>query len=201
MKIEESLVRQIKVLDIPRLDPVTIIVEDISYGKANVTIKCFDKSWTSYWGAMGGTVKDFFSRCNVDYLVNCFDRGISPTTDDKDIYEMEKVFQTKIKELVLEKRKHGGLSRSWARYCWQGTEAIDFESICPEYDHESFNWDLEHFSVDCVMLRELFGYVGCDSEYYLDGFEQWLWDNVPFIYERNHEYYYLCRIVEVVKKF
>ena len=85
MKIEESLIKQIKVSDIERLDPIIIIVEDVACGKANVTIKCFDKSWTSYWGAMGGSVKDFFSRVNVGYLVNCFDRGIRSETDEKDV--------------------------------------------------------------------------------------------------------------------
>ena len=39
-----------------------------------------------------------------------------------------------------------------------------------------------------------------DDEYYKEEFQQWLWDNVPFQYEPNHEYEYLSRIVAVVKE-
>ena len=115
MKIEESLMKQIKVSDLERLDPITIIVEDIAEGKANVTIKCFDKSWTSYWGAMGGDVKDFFSRVNVGYLVNCFDRGIHEETDEKDVDEMAKTFHKKIRELILERRREEYITKEVAK--------------------------------------------------------------------------------------
>lgn len=199
MKIEESLIKQIKVSDIERLDPITIIVEDIACGKANVTIKCFDKSWTSYWGAMGGSIKGFFSRVNVGYLVNCFDRGISPRTDEKDVYEMTKTFNKKTRELILEKRREEYLTKESALLLWQEVDNIRFEDIVPEYDHESFSWKVDHWSVRYEVWKELF-YYDCHYTSRSEEFQQWLWDNVPFVYERNHEYDYLCRIVEVVKK-
>lgn len=199
MKIEESLIKQIKVSDIERLDPITIIVEDITYGKANVTIKCYDKSWTSYWGAMGGSVKDFFSRVNVGYLVNCFDRGIRSETDEKDVHEMTKTFHKKMRELILEKRRDECISKGVARELWDEIEEINFSKVIPEHDHECFSWEINHWTVSSTLWSELFYYedtIFSQSE----EFQQWLWDNVPFVYERNHEYDYLCRIMEVVKK-
>lgn len=199
MKIEESLIKQIKVSDLERLDPITIVVEDVAYGKAHVTIKCYDKSWTSYWGAMGGSVKDFFSRVNVGYLVNCFDRGISSTTDEKDIESMEKVFHQKMKQRILEERREVYLIKESARMLWEELENINFEQIVPEYDHECFSWKLDHYTVNTTIWNMLFDY-DCIIEDKSEDFQYWLWENVPFVYERNHEYDYLCRIVEVVKK-
>jgi len=199
MKIEESLIKQIKVSDLDRLDPITIIVEDIAEGKANVTIKCFDKSWTSYWGAMGGDVKDFFSRCNVGYLVNCFDRGISPETDDKDVNEMTKTFHKKMRELILERRREEYISKEVAKGLWDHLDHIKFENVIPEYDHECFSWNIDSWNFRSEYWSKLFHY---ESDWISESedFQYWLWENVPFVYERNHEYDYLCRIVEVVKK-
>jgi len=199
MKIEESLIKQIKVLDIERLDPITIIVEDVACGKANVTIKCFDKSWTSYWGAMGGSVKDFFSRVNVGYLVNCFDRGISYETDEKDVHEMTKTFNKKIREFILERRREEYITKEVAKGLWDHLDHVRFENVIPEHDHECFSWNIDSWNFISEYWSKLFyyeNYWSSESE----EFQQWLWDNVPFVYERNHEYDYLCRIVEVVKK-
>ncbi len=199
MKIEESLIKQIKISALERLDPITIIVEDVAHGKAHVTIKCYDKSWTSYWGAMGGSVKDFFTRCNVHYLVNCFDRGISPTTDEKDVHEMTKTFHKKIRELILEKRRDEYISKIEARGLWNHLDYIRFYNVIPEHDHECFSWNIDSWDFISEYWSKLFHY-----ENYWSGeseeFQYWLWENVPFVYERNHEYDYLCRIVEVVKK-
>lgn len=199
MKIEESLIKQIKVSDLERLDPITIIVEDIAEGKANVTIKCFDKSWTSYWGAMGGDVKDFFSRCNVPYLVNCFDRGIREETDEKDVNEMSKTFNKKMRELILERRREEYITKEVAKKLWDHLNYIRFSEIVPEHDHECFSWNISHWMFSSTAWHDLFYYEDVFDEKSED-FQQWLWGNVPFVYERNHEYGYLCRIVEVVKK-
>ena len=199
MKIEESLIKQIKVSDIERLDPIIIIVEDVACGKANVTIKCFDKSWTSYWGAMGGSVKDFFSRVNVGYLVNCFDRGIRSETDEKDVHEMTKTFNKKIRELILEKRRDEYISKVEARHLWDHLYHVKFENVIPEHDHECFSWNIGRWDFMSTCWKDLFYYEDVYDEK-SEEFQQWLWDNVPFVYERNHEYDYLCRIVEVVKK-
>lgn len=199
MIIDKSLVTQIKVTNLERLDPITIIVEDIAEGQASITIKCFDKSWASYWGSMGGSVKDFFSRCNVGYLVNCFDRGIRSETDEKDVEAMQEIFNKKIREYILEQRREFYLPKEDTRKLWNEVDNVSFEDIIPEHDHECFSWNIEHYSVDNSIWRLLFDY-----KYELldesGKFQQWLWDNVPFVYERNHEYDYLCRIVGVVKK-
>ena len=36
-----------------KLDPIDIIAEDIRKGAGKITISCFGKSWTNFWGGMG----------------------------------------------------------------------------------------------------------------------------------------------------
>ena len=198
MKVVESNIKSYKVTELENLDPITIMVEDFGEGRAEVTIKIYGESWTSYWGSMGGSVKDFFTRTNVPYLVNCFDRGIRPTSENVDKSAMKEVFEARIKTYIKEERYRYWLSKDEARLLWNNIDTLDFESIVPEHDHECFNWDMDHWSVDYNIWVKLFNDYGEDNT--LSEFNQWLWDNVEFQYEPNHQYNYLCRIVGVVKK-
>ncbi len=200
MKVTKSLVESILVEDIPRLDPVTILVNNLGEGKAEVTIKCYDKSWTASWGSMGGSVEEFFSRTNVDYLVNCFDRGIRSDSDEKDINSMEETFRKKMRKYILQERREGWILKEDARKAWESVDSIDMVAIAPEHEHECFDWNIENWSVEERVWKHIFGGYCMDGEYYKEEFSQWLWDNVPFEYEPNYDYKYLCRIVEVVKK-
>jgi hypothetical protein len=61
------------------------MIENIQPGVGNITITCFGKSWTSYWGSMSDrSIQEFFVDCNDSYLVNCLDRGISSVLDGDD---------------------------------------------------------------------------------------------------------------------
>ena len=151
-------------------------------------------------GSMGGSVEEFFSRVNVAYLVNCFDRGIRSESDVKDIRAMEETFRKNIRDFILEKRKEEYISKEEARAAWEGADVIDMIGIVPEHDHECFNWNIEHWSVEGRVWKPIFAGYCMDDEYYKEEFQQWLWDNVPFQYEPNHEYEYLSRIVAVVKE-
>jgi hypothetical protein len=69
MKHEESQTKTIIIKGIERLDPVTVFLENWSEGQGRITIVCYGKSWTSFWGAMGSmTIEQFFSTSDVDYL-------------------------------------------------------------------------------------------------------------------------------------
>jgi hypothetical protein len=67
----EITVNAMEITDHPALDPITVFWEDFSPGKGQVTIICYGAAWTAYWGGMSGqTVKQFFSQCNNDYLID-----------------------------------------------------------------------------------------------------------------------------------
>jgi hypothetical protein len=83
VKITESKVRKIKIEDIlnsHRLDPISVYLEDFEHGKGQITIKCYDKVWSSFWGGMGDrTISQFFCSCDNGYLIGNLDGNISST--------------------------------------------------------------------------------------------------------------------------
>lgn len=61
------------------LDPIRVVTEDFGAGQGSMTITCYGRAWTAYWGAMSpSNVRDFVRTCDNHYLVNCLVRGMSP---------------------------------------------------------------------------------------------------------------------------
>lgn len=92
MKVEKSTVTKLLLTDLHRdphrLDPVTVILEDVGHRvmkmesgdhitrQGKIIIECHGESWSSYWGGMGDqTVAEFFADCSADYLAGCLRRG------------------------------------------------------------------------------------------------------------------------------
>lgn len=72
MHIEIDIKMQIfRVSDVPGIDPVTVVLEDLGPGKGRLIVECYGRAWSAYWGAMGETrtVAKFVSASDRDYLV------------------------------------------------------------------------------------------------------------------------------------
>lgn len=71
MKKQTKQVEKIILTEVDRLDPITVIIDDIAVGIGSITICCYGKSWTSYWGSMGDQrIVAFVTTCNVQYLAD-----------------------------------------------------------------------------------------------------------------------------------
>lgn len=71
MKIEKRQTETYLLTDLKALDPVTVYVTNYEPGKGKVTIDCYGKSWTCYWGGMGETnLQEFFVGCDNSYILN-----------------------------------------------------------------------------------------------------------------------------------
>lgn len=58
------------------LDPVTAFIEDFGNGRGAITLKCYGRAWTAYWGAMGNQrTREFVRSCDAQYLAGCLSRG------------------------------------------------------------------------------------------------------------------------------
>jgi len=68
MNIVESTVLKLEITDLPRLDPIRVYLEDYAPGKGRITISCYDAAWVGYWGAMGCSITEFFTRSGAEYL-------------------------------------------------------------------------------------------------------------------------------------
>lgn len=81
MQIETITVQKLVVRDLPSLDPLHIYMEDTGPGQGTLMLKCYDRSWSTGWNAMGKdrTVKAFVLACDDDYLINCLSPSLSAT--------------------------------------------------------------------------------------------------------------------------
>lgn len=121
MILTETTVRQIKVAGIMeshRLDPIDITLENFEPGKGRITIRCWDRVFSAYWGSMSGqSVEDFFCRCDEDYLSSSLAGGISPH-----VYDSEGM-AIKAKQRVIKRRRKksfdcSDLEKHEARELW-----------------------------------------------------------------------------------
>ena len=72
MRAENSSANVVTIFDAPALDPITVLLQDFG-GKGRITIECYGKAWTTYFGAYGeGTLPSFVAQCNMSYLLNRF---------------------------------------------------------------------------------------------------------------------------------
>ncbi|WP_343552163.1 hypothetical protein [Pantoea sp.] len=170
MKITQSTIQQLVITDVKSLDPVKVMIENIQPGVGNITITCFGKSWTSYWGAMSDqTIQEFFVDCNDSYLINCLDRGIRSMIDGED-NEANIQF---VKAEICRQRRERDIERLEAREWWDEAEdAVDIKDLVCSWHSNS-------------TLCKLFG----DEPWHAN------WPSVP-----NPDYEYLERIVQVVRE-
>jgi hypothetical protein len=192
LKVERSTVTKLVITGAPRLDPITVLLEDFGRrdcptesnpnyqtAQGKITINCWDKSWNAYWGGMGPrTVAEFVADCGWDYALNCLDRGISSTVFSGD------ALHTLAKKCIVQRRRQqtgrhdwelGELSKGEACELWQEIDVL--RGI--ETPNETWHHD--------KILTELFG----DEWHYL------LSDKAN---EPNHEFTYLRRVVEAVQQ-
>ena len=69
------------------VDPVIAYWGDVSPGAGYVTLICYGRAWTAYFGAMGShTIRDFFCRADTDYMVT---KMYAPTLKEGRKYEKQ----------------------------------------------------------------------------------------------------------------
>ncbi|WAT06461.1 hypothetical protein O1V64_10945 [Rouxiella badensis] len=132
MKIETSQITRLRITELQNLDPVEVIVDNIAEHKGKITISCYGKSWTAYWGGMGAeTVQEFFNWCSNDYLIGCLAPQLLSTVPDTDA---DGHF---IKAKILHARRNSELSKEEAKDLWSDLNlgAADRETIM--YGHPS----------------------------------------------------------------
>lgn len=171
MKLTESTSRKLRITDVPHLDPIDVYLEDFDPGRGQITLTCYGKSWTTFWGAMGehNDVASFVLKCDLDYLSTRLDSGTSRTRFSDD------ALVTLAKKTVCDRRRGKGdgepLDREAARDLYariedlHGCEQID---QCP-----------------ARLMQELFG-------------DEW-WFVADRAVEPNPDHLYLERILQTVQ--
>jgi hypothetical protein len=144
MKLTESEIKKVHISEIEGCDPVTLLIEDFGPGKGRITIQCWDKAWTSSWGACGEKgVLSFFLSCDKYYLLKNFvphERCSEPDVEEQ-IKEMKREF--------LRARTETDISKETAKEFWDdkikgsnGLESIERITDIEYWVHE-INYDLD----------------------------------------------------------
>jgi len=109
MKVSKEVVQKIQIREVERLDPISVYLEDIGTGRGKITITCFGKSWTSYWGGMGNrTVSEFVRSCDNHYLAKNLSSIPSQVDDLSGL-------RTDMLKVIIRKRKVLELNAEQAR--------------------------------------------------------------------------------------
>lgn len=171
MNIERSTVTKIVITEAPSLDPITVFLEDFEPKKGKITVSCYGKSWTAFWGGMwdGLSVGQFFCQLNDDYIIGYF----SPQMSSR-IFSGE-ALAVKAKRQVLWDRRLFCLDADKARELFDEADNI---SDSPSIDHlHGAHYEL---------MQTLFG-------------DEW-WHLADDATKPNPDYQYLCRIIETVQQ-
>lgn len=172
MNIEQSHATKIRLTELERLDPITVYLEDFEHGKGKITVECYGKSWSAYWGAMGDTIAGFFAKAPKEYIAGNFGVHVS-TRPDFDALEVI------MKKRAVELRREGYISKRSARGIYE-TSVDGWEQHAPEFTYAPWtNPDTLEIDDD-------------DYELATDGID------VPEM--ECHKYAYVCRIIRAVQE-
>ncbi|KRP74608.1 hypothetical protein [Pseudomonas lactis] len=169
--VERSTVTKLVITGAPQLDPVTVFLEDLAPRKGKITVSCWGKSWTAYWGGMwdGLNIGQFFCELNAGYVIGYFDQAMSPRQFSGE------ALANKVQAAVLKDRRRDEHGQYEARELF--TEA--------EHLRESPSIDHLH-GAHSELMHKIFG-------------DEW-WHLANDATEPNPDYAYLERIIHAVQQ-
>ena len=136
MKITEEKIRRLTISEVPGIDPIRVMLEDIGPGQGRINIECWGQSWANYWGGMGKeTIAQFFATCDEHYLAGKLRGELR-----HEIFDPEHLKDT-LKSEVIKERKAGWISHREARSKFNEIEALNV----PETEEQlwSISGDME----------------------------------------------------------
>ena len=171
LKIEQSTVTKLVITGAPRLDPITVFLEDLAPCKGKITVSCWGKSWTAYWGGMwdGLNIGQFFCELNTSYIIGYFDQAM------KSRQFSGEAIANKAQRIVLKERRLFCYDQDEARELFD--EAEDLRDS-PSIDHLH--------GAHGELMTKLFG-------------DEW-WRLTNDSTEPNPDYIYLERIILAVQQ-
>lgn len=177
MKIEQTQVTKLVISQVKALDPITVYAEDIAPRKGKITIECYGKSWSAYWGGMGDqTVSQFVTSMNADYIANCLHRGIeSSKYDASDAPNV-------LKAQLINRRRQAS---NWLSRRDHNIELIENKDEAREL------WER-------IENETFFDDPGVNAKFFSDFYGEEWWYSIPT--SPNPDYQYLCRIIRAVQE-
>lgn len=171
LQVERSTVTKLVITGAQNLNPITVFLEDLAPCKGKITVSCWGKSWTAYWGGMrdGLKIGQFFCELNTSYIIGYFDQAMSSRQFSG------KALANKVRRLVLKERR---------QFCYGSDEArARFDEA--EDLRESISIDHLH-AAHSELMTKLFG-------------DEW-WHLGNDATEPNPDYIYIEQIIIAVQQ-
>ena len=171
LKVERSTVTKLVITGAPRLDPITVFLEDLAPCKGKITVSCWGKSWTAYWGGMwdGLNIGQFFCELQTGYIIGYFDQSMSSRRFSGE------ALAEKARREILQMRRVLDLDKSDARDLYDEAEDIRYVNSIDELG-----------GAHRQLMRQVFG-------------DEW-WHLSDDATERNPDWDYLERIIHAVQQ-
>lgn len=182
MKVSTSNIKKLLIEDVlssHKLDPVTVILEDIEPRKGKIIIECYGQSWSAYWGGMGdSSIAEFFCSCDKHYIAGNLSSLRSQITDYNAVSDMiKKNVREQIAELLHERRgSFIGYDEARRKYDDLADAYNDVPTICDRHDLEN----------NSVLMSSIYG-------------NEWRYE-LTLPQKPNPDYQYLCRIITTVQE-
>lgn len=171
LKVTKSTVTKLYIEGAANLDPITVFLEDFEPKKGKITVSCWGKSWTAYWGSMwdGLTVGQFFTQMNDGYIIGYFSPQLSSSKFSGE------ALAAKARREVLKQRRARDLEEIEARELYDDADDLErAESV-------DYLW-----GGHSDLMNRLFG-------------DEW-WYATDDTTVSNPDYEYLCRIIAAVQQ-
>lgn len=72
MNIERTTTETLTITGAPALDPITVFLQDSEPGRGRITVECYGRAWSAFFGAMGGSrsIREFACGVPPEYLAD-----------------------------------------------------------------------------------------------------------------------------------
>ena len=103
MRIEiAERVKIFTIFDIPKLDPVTVVLQDFGRDGGRLILECYGSAWSGYWGSIGDReITSFLLACNPSYIAG------KMVPNDRKMDKNEETYLKRIVEVVHSTLSYG----------------------------------------------------------------------------------------------
>ena len=168
MNIQHGKIDKILITNVPHLDPISVFLEDCGAGRGQVTIECFGKAWSYFWGGIGGkSIGEFFYSCDNHYLRGKFAPELKSTIRDED------GLPNHAKKHILSRRREDSISKETARKLYDLAENLCRDNENAMYDIYGDEW----WDYEPTVVNPEWEYLGRILDAVKDGVNQYHIEN------------------------
>lgn len=129
VEVATAHVTALRLTGLDNLDPITVYLDNPEPGRGQITIRCWDTSWTAGWrGLSGRSVEEFFVAQNDHYLAKNLSSFKAEVLANGE--ELTRLLRVEF----LRQRRARELDKGLARTFWEGAEGIEIsEAHCSDH--------------------------------------------------------------------